>query len=469
VHLTTFSRRLGRNGPRRVRLASLLGIVAAALVFAATASATGPSNDMFGARQTVSGGSGTATGSNVGATKESGEPNHAGNPGGASVWYSWTPPAAGTITISTFGSGYDTLLGVYTGSSVGSLTSVASNDDAIPTAGWSSVTFPAAAGTVYQIAVDGYNGGAGPSMGDVTLDWNWNPSSPVPANDNFSNGQTITGFCSSTTGTNLAATKEPGEPNHAGNVGGASVWYVWTAPFSSQATVTTAGSDFDTLLGVYTGSSVGSLTLVASNDDVSGSNQTSSVTFNAVAGTTYRIAVDGYNGPSHGLHEGHIVLNWCQTLPPPKCNQKVNTRWHYRSHGTSGSWSATTSPNCQTGSISIGPSTMEGDLKVSPGQSVDVGYDFSLPGNHSAFTVLVNNPQVVFTIRCVSGRTPSQSSYTVTMPTQLYSVSDSDWHPSGDQQSSLVWEGTFTMPNLCNGGQVRLDKGGTFTANILLF
>ena len=47
-------------------------------------------------------------------------------------------------------------------------------------------------------------------------------------------------------------------------------------------------------MGVYTGSSVSSLTTVASDDD-SGGNYTSKVTFNAVAGTTYQIAVDGYN------------------------------------------------------------------------------------------------------------------------------------------------------------------------------
>jgi hypothetical protein len=449
---------------------SLCGLaVLGACLFATTALGAGPSNDNFASAQAITGTSGTATGTNTGATKESGEPNHAGNPGGASVWYSWTAPTTGTVTISTFSSTFDTELGVYTGSSVGSLTQVAANDDIAPPAGWSSVTFGATSGQVYKIAVDGYNGGGGPSMGSVSLIWNQNPSSPIPANDNFAKAQTVNGICTTTTGTNLAATKEPGEPNHAGNPGGASVWYAWTAPLSGQATVTTAGSDFDTLLGVYTGSSVGSLTQIAANDDASGTDSTSAVTFTAVGGTTYYIAVDGYFGASHGLHEGHIVLNTCQQTPPPKCTQKTNVRWHYRSHGTSGSWSATVSPNCQTGSISIGPSTMEGDLKVSPGQAVDVGYDFNLPSNHSLFTVLVNNPQVAFTIRCTSGAAPSQSTYTVAMPTVAYSVGDSNWHPSGDQQSGLVWEGTFTMPNLCNGGQVRLDKGGTFTANILLF
>jgi hypothetical protein len=271
----------------------------------------------------------------------------------------------------------------------------------------------------------------------------------------------INGNCVTVTGTNVGATKESGEPNHAGNVGGASVWWTWTAPITGSATVSTDGSDFDTLLGVYTGSSVNNLTPVASNDDDQTGNQ-STVTFNAVMNTTYYVAVDGYFGPSHGLHTGHIVLNACQQLPT--CKQKMNVRWHYRSHGTSGSWSATISPNCQTGSISIGPSTMEGDLKVSPGQSVDFGYDFNV---QAPATVAVMNVQVKFTIRCANGSTPSQSSYTATLPNHTYTVTKSGWNPSGDQQSPLVWQGTFVMPNFCNGGQVRLDKGGTFTANML--
>ena len=86
---------------------------------------------------------------------------------------------------------------------------------------------------------------------------------------------TINGNCTTVTGTNLGATKEPGEPNHADNVGGASVWWKWIAPITGSATVTTDGSNFDTLLGVYTGSSVSSLTTIASNDDDSTGAQSS--------------------------------------------------------------------------------------------------------------------------------------------------------------------------------------------------
>ena len=56
----------------------------------------------------------------------------------------------------------------------------------------------------------------------------------------------------------------------------------------------TCTSGFDTLLGVYTGSALGSLTEAAANDD--GCALGSKVTFNATKNTTYRILVDGFTG-----------------------------------------------------------------------------------------------------------------------------------------------------------------------------
>ena len=107
---------------------------------------------------------------------------------------------------------------------------------------------------------------------------------------------------------NFGATKEAGEPNHASNMGGSSFWYSWTAPFTGAVNVGTGSSvnlhfsDFNTLLAVYTGNAVNALTLVAANDDftmpsapTNVRNLLSSVTFQAIAGTTYKIAVDGFN------------------------------------------------------------------------------------------------------------------------------------------------------------------------------
>ena len=53
------------------------------------------------------------------------------------------------------------------------------------------------------------------------------------------------------------------------------------------------------------------------------------------------------------------------------------------------------------------------------------------------------------------------------MPDQSYnSTNGGDWYPSGDQSSSLVYQGSITVPDLCNGGDVDLARGGTFTATI---
>jgi len=102
-----------------------------------------------------------------------------------------------------------------------------------------------------------------------------------------------------TTGANFLATKEKNEPNHADELGGASVWWTWTAPLSAPVTISTEGSGsgtLDTLLAVYTGSALTNLRAVASNDDISTNQPNSRVTFNAIAQTVYQIAVDGFDG-----------------------------------------------------------------------------------------------------------------------------------------------------------------------------
>ena len=131
----------------------------------------------------------------------------------------------------------------------------------------------------------------------------------VPANDLFSNHTVINGASSQITASNLNATKETGEPNHAGVIGGKSVWWNWTAPSSGVITLDTHGSNFDTVLAVYTGTVVTGLTSVAFNDNDGSAGNTSGVSFVAQAGTTYQIAVDGVNGAV-----GQILLNWSLAL-----------------------------------------------------------------------------------------------------------------------------------------------------------
>ena len=138
-----------------------------------------------------------------------------------------------------------------------------------------------------------------------------------PANDNFANAQAVTGCSGSVNGTNVGATRESGEINHLSTTGDPtgggtrSIWYQWQAPSSGSVTFDTSGSTFDTVMGVYTGNSVSSLNVVGQNDDVvPGTLTTSTITFNATGGTTYKIAVDGYNSGGAGGDVGSVTLNW---------------------------------------------------------------------------------------------------------------------------------------------------------------
>src|SRR5262249_15392064 len=70
-----------------------------------------------------------------------------------------------------------------------------------------------------------------------------NASGP-PFNDNFASAQSLPGTFSSVSGVNSFATKQSGEPNHAGNAGGHSIWYQWTAVDNKPVTVDTIGSSF---------------------------------------------------------------------------------------------------------------------------------------------------------------------------------------------------------------------------------
>ena len=53
------------------------------------------------------------------------------------------------------------------------------------------------------------------------------------------------------------------------------------------------------------------------------------------------------------------------------------------------------------------------------------------------------------------------------MPDQAYIVTSTAWYPSGDQHSLLVYEGSIAVPDLCGGGALRLNHGGTFSASIV--
>jgi Ca2+-binding RTX toxin-like protein len=290
------ARRLGRF--RTCRLTALAACILAAAI-GPTSALAAPANDDFADAQSLdSTAEGSVDGSNVGATKETGEPNHAGNAGGHSVWYSWTAPADGNAFFTTgFFTDFDTLLAVYTGVAVDALTPIAANDDAA--FGRSTVSFPVSSGVTYMVAIDGFSG----KIGTFGLTWG-----PAPANDNFADAVSLPGASSGMASGNVrGATLEPGESPFL--FSGGTVWYSWTAPADGTYKFNTAGSRFDTDLAVFTGASLGSLTTVGVNDDDPDRGCCSSWVpiRNATAGTTYRIAVSALDDFCRNCD---LVLNW---------------------------------------------------------------------------------------------------------------------------------------------------------------
>jgi thermitase len=102
------------------------------------------------------------------------------------------------------------------------------------------------------------------------------------------------------------------------------VWFRYTPTYNQVVRANTQGSNYDTVLGVYTGSP-GSFTSVACNDDTGG--QTSAIEFNATAGTTYSFAVGSFAGNTVdpggvGANNASLTFNVSTPTAPP--NIQIN-------------------------------------------------------------------------------------------------------------------------------------------------
>lgn len=111
--------------------------------------------------------------------------------------------------------------------------------------------------------------------------------------------------------------------------------------------------------------------------------------------------------------------------------------------------------------------SMEGAIKISPGDWVSAGYRFSIPGSHPAETVWVASAQVSLSGPCTNG-----GSATVVVPLSAgpYTVlaNDNNWWPTGDQQSAASFQGAVQAPaGLCGGtGKLDASAGADFSADL---
>lgn len=161
---------------------------------------------------------------------------------------------------------------------------------------------PSAAGDVVASISATNESGTGSARLDLQIDDTAGGRSG--GSDSFLTATPLAGSTVRVRGSNVAATSELGEPPHGGFEAEKSIWWKWTAPHAGEVEVTTAGSDFDTVLAVYDdAASFAAFAQYHSNDNTSAKVRTSTVRFSAVAGQAYFIAVDGVGGAS-----GEVLL-----------------------------------------------------------------------------------------------------------------------------------------------------------------
>ncbi len=307
--------------------ASMSGVSSSAASMSATFTGPGggpPPNDDFVNATSITSRTFSAAADNSQATVElaGGEASQSCNGIGRTLWYRYQPSRDVRIVADTQTSSLDTVLNVWRGTSLNGLAAVACNDDVDSATNqfWSRTPeFVAQAGQTYYFQAGGFYDPQAQTVAAGTLVFHLHVR---PVNDDFADAQVISGPTGSVTGNNVNGGKQTNEPNHANNVGGASIWYRWTAPSNGDVTFDTTGTVFDdTLLAVYTGSSVAG-PLVAQNDDINASsNHKSRLTFPAVQGTTYSIAVDGYGAGTS--NRGELTLGWQLGVSPDPTNLTV--------------------------------------------------------------------------------------------------------------------------------------------------
>lgn len=253
-----------------------------------------PFHDDFADRAKLVGNVVKARSSTFNASTEMGEPAHAGRLS-RSLWYTWTAPSTGDVSIDTRGSEGDTQVAVYSGEALNALNPLVSNDNESSGFLSSRVAFRATLDTTYQIAVD--NSAAGMVILNLFS---------AQANDAFDSAQPLDGDAPLITTTNANATREAGEPTHVTGANGKSLWYSWKAPRDGTFQVSAYSVSADTALAIYTGSNVNALTQLASNDDsgISNANLNALVEFTATEGIVYQIALD-----TLGTAAGDITLS----------------------------------------------------------------------------------------------------------------------------------------------------------------
>jgi protocatechuate 3,4-dioxygenase beta subunit len=286
-------------------------LVAASLVAALlirggerSAMAAPPANDNFvGATNVVSLPFSNAT-DTAEATQELNEDQTCAGVGNT-VWFSYTATVGGLLVADTAGSDFDTALAAY-GYAFESpplgLNQIACNNDGDGIGSGSEIVLQVQEGQEVFFQA----GGAGGASGNLAFHLDFRP-----LNDDLVDAAFIFEIPFSVSVPTGGATDEAGETQPCGGIG-KTVWYSLFAPGDFTVTISTEGSDYDTVLAAYVYGPTSpplALQTLACNDDAGG-GPTSEIQLQVQAGVEYLFQAGGKNSAS-----GNLVFNL--TGPPP--------------------------------------------------------------------------------------------------------------------------------------------------------
>jgi len=291
-------------------------------------------------------GSMTGDAVSMGTTAGAGDataPTACGSTGAEDIAFTWTAPSTGMWTFDTFGSAFDTVLHVHTGSSCGAADETACGDDFSSLQ--SRVDVMLTSGDMVTIVVDGFGTG---DVGDYVLSINPTPTVTDEVGacddgtdndrdgaadcldadcfgytvcleicddtaDNDGDGdvdcmdsdcftdpacETCPAETASGTGAMVASGDTTGGTgNRLPSCGGSGndTTVAFTAPTTGSYTFDTMGSSFDTTLSVLIGGCVDGVEIACNNDDTVLSPQ-SSVTVDLAMGDEVIVVIDGFGG-----------------------------------------------------------------------------------------------------------------------------------------------------------------------------
>jgi hypothetical protein len=253
-----------------------------------------------------------------GATLEANEVAASCGTNDASVWYKYTPNVTQKVILDALGSDYYTIITVWTGTQQ-PLTEIGCHQNTFDSDFDQTLSATLIAGTTYYISITGNPREDKPAgeTGILTLNARF-----VPANDDLANAIPLDTLPYTQTQTIEGTGEEPNEalPSCGFLPHIPTVWYQYTPASNQNVSFSTQGSDYDTVLSVWTGTTHPLTELMCNDNTITGQEGdfSSKLSMPLTAGATYFINISRLFGDqTHLTFQAAPVASDLQITQPP--------------------------------------------------------------------------------------------------------------------------------------------------------